>query len=216
MSTSYLNDVFPRFFSKISDYSHDSMTIADRNSTFGCYLKTISAKFVECDTDLSLRTELDGETELFDGDGVTVNFTMASTAITGSEFVVLVSSTTSTSGTDYTLSGQTITFITGHIPATGTNSVSISWEFAGSYDEDLTELEQEIVANMMVVEWINPILYHSDLLEQRLGSKDFQMYSQGNHVKELKDLKKETQSEINSLLVKYTTKTTGFTGLRST
>jgi hypothetical protein len=213
MSTSYLNDIFPRFLSKITDYSHNSMTIQDRNTTFGGYIKSVSSKFVECNKDLSLRVEPDGNTDLFNGDGVTVSFAMTSTASTGSEYVVLVSGATATTGINYTVSGLTVTFVTGYIPATGTNSVSISWEFAGSYDEDLTDLEQEIVSNMMVIEWLSPILLHSDLLEERLGSKDFQQFSSSEKIKQLKNLKKETSSEIDTLLVKYTSKITGFSGL---
>ncbi len=214
MSTSYLDKIFPRFLGKISDYSHGSMTIQDRNSTFGGYVKSVSSKFVECNTDLSLRTEPEGsDVELFNGDGVTVDFTITSTATTGSEFVILVSSTTSTTGTDYTVSGLTVTFVTGNAPATGTNSVSISWEFAGEFTGDLTELEQEIVANMMVLEWLSPSINHMDFLEYRLGSKDFQQFSPGNQLKELKGLRKDTLSEIDTLIVKYTSKITGFSGL---
>lgn len=214
MSTSYLDDIFPRFLGKISDYSHKSMTISDRNTEFGGYIKSVSSKFVECNTDLSLRTEPDGsEVELFSGNGVTVDFTITSTAITGSEFVVLVSDVTSTTGTEYTVSGLTVTFATGYEPATGTDNVSICWEFAGEFTNDLTELEQEIVANMMVLEWLNPTIYHMDLLEYRLGSKDFEQWSPANQLKELKGLKKETLSEIDSLIVKYTSKITGFSGL---
>lgn len=204
MSTSYLLKIFPEFVSKITSYSDALLSIADRNSTYGSYIKSAVSKFVQCDTDLSTRTEATGSVaELFDGDGVTVDFTIASTSITGSEFVVLVSSTTSTTGTNYTVSGLTVTFVTSSIPATGTDSVSISWEFAGQFTEDLTELEQEIVANMMVLEWLKPSVYHMDLLEYRLGSKDFNMFSPANFLKELRALKKDTESEIDSLIIKY-------------
>ena len=213
MSTDYLNDIFPRFLQNISDYSHDDMTIADRNVEFGGYIKSVSSKFVECQNDLSSRIEPDGETELFDGDGITVDFTMVSTAITGSEFVVLVSGTTSILDTEYTVSGQTVSFATVYAPETGTDTVSISWEFAGELEEDLTELEQEIIANMMVLEWLNPSIYHMDLLEYKLGSRDFNQFSPAGLLKELKSLKKETLSEIDSLIVKYTSKSTGFSGL---
>lgn len=210
MSTSYLDDIFPRFLGKIQDYSHDSTTISDRNTEFGGYIKSVSSKFVECAKDLSLRTEPDGETELFDGDGVTVDFTMVSTAITGSEFVALVNEATSI---NYTTSGQTVTFATGYAPSSGTENVSISWEFAGEFEEDLTDLEEEIIANMMVLEWLSPKIYHMDMLEYRLGSKDFEQWSPANQLKEMKDLRKQTLQEIDTLIVKYTTKNTPFSGL---
>ena len=203
MSTSYLLKIFPEFVSKITSYSDALLSIADRNSTYGSYIKSAASKFVQCDTDLSTRTEATGVTELFDGDGATASFVMVSTAVAGSEYVVLVSSTTSVSGTNFTVTGNTFTFVTSSIPATGTDSVSISWEFAGQFTEDLTELEQEIVANMMVLEWLKPSVYHMDLLEYRLGSKDFVQFSPGGHLKELRGLKKDTESEIDSLIIKY-------------
>ena len=214
MSTSYLTEIFPRFINKISDYSHDSISISDRNAEFGGYIKSVSSKFVECAKNLGLCTEPDGSSaELFNGDGITVDFTITSTAITGSEFVVLVSGVTSVSGINYNVSGLTITFATGYEPATGTNNVSISWEFAGEFNEDLTDLEKEIIANMMVIEWLNPQIYHMDMLEYRLGSKDFVQFSPSGMLRELKELRKQTLEEIDTLIVKYTTKNTPFSGL---
>ena len=203
MSTSFRLKLLPLFLSKITDYSDALLSIADRNSIYGSYIKSASSKFTECDKDLSLRIDATGVTELFDGDGATASFTMVSTAMTGSEFVVLVSGATSISGTNYTSSGNVFTFVTGYIPVTGIQSVSISWEFAGEFTEDLTELEEEIVANMMVLEWLKPSIYHMDLLEYRLGSKDFVQFSPGNQLKELRALKKETELEIDSLIVNY-------------
>jgi hypothetical protein len=195
--------LFSLFLPKITSYSDALLTIADRNSLYSGYIKSASSKFVQCDTDLSLRVDVTGVTELFNGNGATATFTMVSTAVTGSEYVVLVSGTTSVSGTAFTVSGNVFTFATGYIPATGTSTVSLSWEFAGEFTEDLTELEQEIITNMMVLEWLKPNVYHMDLLEYRLGSKDFQMFSPGNHLKELRSLKKDTESEIDSLIIKY-------------
>jgi len=203
MSTSFRLKLLPLFLSKITDYSDALLSIADRNSIYGSYIKSASSKFTECDKDLSLRIDATGVTELFDGDGATASFTMVSTAMTGSEFVILVSGATSISGTNYTSSGNIFTFVTGYIPATGTQSVSISWEFAGEFIEDLSELEEEIIANMMVLEWLKPKINHMDLLEYRLGSKDFQMFSPSGHLKEIRGLKKDTESEIDSLIVKY-------------
>lgn len=205
MSTSFRLNLFPLFLNKISSYSDALLSVADRNSIYCNYIKSASSKFIECDTDISATTRVDatGVTELFNGDGVTASFTMVSTALTGSEYVVLVSSTTSVSETNFTVSGNVFTFATGYYPATGTNNVSISWEFAGEYTEDLTELEEEIVANMMVLEWLKPKVNHMDLLEYRLGSKDFQMFSPANFLKELRELKKDTELEIDSLIVKY-------------
>lgn len=73
----------------------------------------------------------------------------------------------------------------------------------GEFIEDLTELEQEILAFMMVLEWVQPKINHADLLELRLGTKDFNTFSSANQLKELKELKKEIQKEINDLIILY-------------
>lgn len=69
--------------------------------------------------------------------------------------------------------------------------------------EDLTDEDIEILANLMVIEWLRPQINNLELLKQALGAKDFQMFSQANHLKELQALRKDTQSEISKLLVDY-------------
>lgn len=74
----------------------------------------------------------------------------------------------------------------------------------GEFQEDLTELEQEILAAFMVVEWINPKVKNADLLEMYLGSKDFRIYSPANMLKELREAKNDVELEKDRLLVMYT------------
>jgi hypothetical protein len=192
------------FLGKITSYADALLTISDRNYIYSNYIKSASVKFLQCDTDISATARVDatGVTELFNGG--TSTYTIASTSLTGSEYVVLVEGATSISGTDFTVTGNSFVFATGYYPATGTNNVSISWEHAGEFTEDLTELEQEIIANMMVLEWLKPQINHMDLLEYRLGSKDFQQFSPYGHLNSLKDLKKQTELEIDNLITMYT------------
>jgi len=71
------------------------------------------------------------------------------------------------------------------------------------FTEDLTDEEVEILANLMVIEWLRPQVNSLELLKQSMGSKDFNLYSQANHLKELQTLRKDAQSEISKLLVDY-------------
>ncbi|MCK9319419.1 hypothetical protein [Methanoculleus sp.] len=71
------------------------------------------------------------------------------------------------------------------------------------FEKDLTDEEIEILANLMVVEWLRPQINNLELLKQSLGTKDFQLFSQANHLKELQALRKDTQYEISRLLVDY-------------
>jgi hypothetical protein len=72
------------------------------------------------------------------------------------------------------------------------------------YNNDLTNEEIEILANLMILEWLKPKIYSMELLKQSMSTKDFKLYSQANHLKELQELKKETEAEINRLIVSYT------------
>lgn len=71
------------------------------------------------------------------------------------------------------------------------------------FDEDLSDEEIEMLANLMVIEWLRPQINNLELLKQSLGSRDFNLFSQANHLKELQTLRKDTQAEIGKLLVDY-------------
>ncbi len=75
---------------------------------------------------------------------------------------------------------------------------------------DLTDLEVEILACFMLVEWLNPKINNIELLKQSLSSKDFQMYSQANHLKELQQLRVSARKEASSLMNTYSIKNMKF------
>ena len=72
------------------------------------------------------------------------------------------------------------------------------------YNQALTDEEIEILANLMVLEWLKPLINSIEVLKQGMSTKDYQMFSQANHLKELMVLRKETNAEINRLIVSYT------------
>jgi hypothetical protein len=72
-----------------------------------------------------------------------------------------------------------------------------------TFTDDLTELEQEILATRMVLEWINQKLYTSELMEQSLGTKDFQIFSPANLMKEIRETKNDIQSDVDNLIISY-------------
>lgn len=79
-----------------------------------------------------------------------------------------------------------------------------------SFSSDLTDLEVEILACFMLVEWLNPKINNIELLKQVLSSKDFQMFSQANHLKELQELRKNAKKEASSLMNTYSIKNMKF------
>jgi hypothetical protein len=71
------------------------------------------------------------------------------------------------------------------------------------FNIDLSDEEKEILATLMTVEYLSPKLITSDLLQQTLGTKDYRLYSQANHIKEIKDLRNVFKSEANQLMMDY-------------
>ena len=72
------------------------------------------------------------------------------------------------------------------------------------FNEDLTDEEKEILSILMCVEYLTPKLLTDDLLKQTLNSKDYSLFSQANHIKEIRGLRDMYQKEANSLMVLYT------------
>lgn len=77
-------------------------------------------------------------------------------------------------------------------------------ELLKQFNDELTEEEQEILAVLMCVEFLTPKLLTDDLLKQTLNSKDYKLYSQANHVKEIRSLRDTFQKEANNLMILYT------------
>ncbi|WP_409971652.1 hypothetical protein [Bacillus sp. Bva_UNVM-123] len=67
----------------------------------------------------------------------------------------------------------------------------------------LSEIEKEILATLMVVEYLSPKILRDEFLESRLGSKDYREFSPANQLKELKDLRKIFKDEANLLMIEY-------------
>ncbi len=67
----------------------------------------------------------------------------------------------------------------------------------------LNDMEKEILATLMVVEYLSPKILKDELLENHLGSKDYRIFSPANQLKEVRELRESFKSEANSLMVEY-------------
>ncbi|WP_257645262.1 hypothetical protein [Bacillus velezensis] len=83
------------------------------------------------------------------------------------------------------------------------------------FNEDLSDEEKEILACFMVVEYLTPKIVTADLLHQTLSSKDFKLYSQANHIKEIRELRNLIKKEAEGLMVQYTYSNISMRGFRS-
>jgi len=73
-----------------------------------------------------------------------------------------------------------------------------------SINANLNNLEVEILSMLMLIEYFKPVIIRNETLEQALGDSDFNIYSQANHINQLKDLYRELRREVNSKIIRYT------------
>ena len=74
---------------------------------------------------------LSTSTELFSGDGSTLQFTLAQGVGKASDLIVMVGSTLQRPGVNYTAASTTLVFTAGNAPTAGTNNITVSY-LAGS------------------------------------------------------------------------------------
>lgn len=67
------------------------------------------------------------------------------------------------------------------------------------FEADLSDLEIELLALGMKLAWIDQYLNSTELVLQFIGGKEEKYFSQANHIAELRELRKDTLREMNSL-----------------
>lgn len=72
------------------------------------------------------------------------------------------------------------------------------------FNVDLLDSEIEILALMMVVEWIEPQLNSSLITSQFFGGKDEKFFAQSNQLEKLMALKESTAKTARKLIRNYT------------
>lgn len=79
------------------------------------------------------------------------------------------------------------------------HSLSLRDDELQEFQEDLSDLEIEMLALGMKLAWIDQYLNSTENVLQFIGGKEEKYYSQANHVAELRELRKDTLREMNSL-----------------
>lgn len=67
----------------------------------------------------------------------------------------------------------------------------------------LTQREKDILALGMVVHWIRPKVYNSDMLRNVLNTKDYSVYSPANLLEKMTDLLEKTEMELDQKMKMY-------------
>jgi hypothetical protein len=74
------------------------------------------------------------------------------------------------------------------------------------FTNDLTDLEKEILASLMVVEYLNPKIIATENMKQFLASREYKIYSQANHLSKMIELRNQVKQEVNHLMTLYSYK----------
>ena len=81
----------------------------------------------------------------------------------------------------------------------------------GDYDDTLNQFnmelsseEQWIIANGMVLSWIEPKIKREKLLRETISDRDYRESSHANQLKELGNLDRNTRSKLKAYIVSYT------------
>lgn len=77
-------------------------------------------------------------------------------------------------------------------------------EEARAFNQKLTDEELEILSSLMVLEWIKPRVNSIELLEPTMSTKDYQTFSNANHLNSLQALLKTTRNDVDRMIVSYT------------
>ena len=79
------------------------------------------------------------------------------------------------------------------------HDLSLRDDEAQEFQEDLSDLEIELLALGMKLAWVDQYLNSTELVLQFVGGKEEKYYSQAAHISELRELRKDTLREMNSL-----------------
>ena len=79
------------------------------------------------------------------------------------------------------------------------HNLSLRDDEAQEFQEDLSDLEIELLALGMKLAWVDQYLNSTELVLQFVGGKEEKYYSQAAHITELRELRKDTLREMNSL-----------------
>ena len=63
------------------------------------------------------------------------------------------------------------------------------------FNRELDDLEIEAIALWLIYEWITPKINNVEMFEHRLNTKEFQGFSEANHLKEMQQIRKNAEGE---------------------
>lgn len=158
---------------------------------FSVYLDyAISYFMYDCYVDLNDRILFSQEQYYFNSDGIDKDYLLSPVPPTSCEFYVGYRATDEdifTQTYDFVFDSLTnIITINDNIPSG--YEVYISGYIIGKFNQTLNLLEKAILSNGMLVPWDQEQLNKNSLLNQMVYGGTTKIYSQGNHIKEVKTI----------------------------
>jgi len=81
--------------------------------------------------------------------------------------------------------------------------VTCGYQFAGQFDDDLSEEEVWVVAYGMLVSWLQQKVFNASLFKNHMTTKDFSTFSAANLIDKLNELHTMAESKLQGLVVSY-------------
>jgi len=203
MSTSF-SSPFKKFLSLITDRSLSvNMTDEQMTDLLNMFLdQSISLYFKNSITDLFKRQQPDFYTEEFVADGATNEFTIGKYPIDPDEDSIEFVCKIDGVGVDYSFNSDTLTFTLDETPTVG-QEVTCGYQFAGQFDDDLSEEEVWVVAYGMLVSWLQQKVFNASLFKNHMTTKEFSTFSAANLIDKLNELHTMAESKLRGLVVSY-------------
>lgn len=73
----------------------------------------------------------------------------------------------------------------------------------GGFSRPLTEQEKSLLAQAMLVEWLSQKVFNVQHMRNHMASKDFTIFSNANHLKEMMSLQQYADKELHYQLGQY-------------
>lgn len=83
------------------------------------------------------------------------------------------------------------------------NDLTLRNDAARTFDVELSDIECEVIACQMVVEWVDHKINTTQNIHMFVGTKDESMASQANHMRALLELKASHRAIVSALIRDY-------------
>lgn len=201
-------DIFDRFLDKVSDRQLCSLlTDEDIINILNMYMGNSTSSYLKhLNQDVANKLLPEFYRQDFTGNDILTQFTISqwsSGNIAKStvpyfsvDGVVLVLNI------DYTFDLNTLTFTTLTPPVLN-SEIEAGYDFIGEFNDTFTDEEMWLIASGMVMSWTSSKYYNVENFRNKMGTKDFKIFSTANLLKSMNQLRNQAFHELRQRRVEY-------------